>query len=343
MIMIFVVFLSAFFSPLFAESVTAPVSTQDKAATVSQVVKAPPLLPALKVKGFLQTYYSWLEKSSPYSNFEILRARMTLDSKIEEKVTGKIQVDFATTSNILLDAYLNYKPFPFLGFKMGQFKIPFSQEQIDSSAGLPFFHRTNVTSKLAYNYDIGIMAEGRLMHKMIYYGLAVVNGTGRNKSDSNQKKDVVGRVLVSPMTAGGDTPLKNLCIGASVQTGRQPDAGVDDELRNRYGALLKYNYAGFGLQAEYLYQELDRSTSKNIASGWYATVTYQVMSDLMAAMQFEMLDPDRAVEMDGNQAGSIGLDYMLDKIKFQVTYRLKKHETDVNPAKEYYFLTQIKY
>ncbi|MCD4812135.1 OprO/OprP family phosphate-selective porin [bacterium] len=319
-----------------------PVTTET-APKVAPKIPAPVAITDLKVHGFIQAYYAWYEKMNPDSYFEIKRARMTLEGVIARAVKSKIQVDMASATNVLLDAYISYKPFSYLNLKMGQVKIPFSEEQIGSSAKLAVFHRSEATSKLSYNYDLGLMADGKLLGNKIYYGAGVFNGTGRNQADNNDNKDVVGRVVLTPM-AGSGSFLDGLSLGGAVQVGRQPQAGTDEGERTRYGGLLKYAYAGFTLQGEYIYQEKEQvDASKNFASGWYGLATYCVVPELDVAVKFEMYDPDQAVELDGSQVGSIGLNYFFNKMKVQATYRLKKSETDINPIKEFYLMTQIKY
>ncbi|MCK5241093.1 hypothetical protein KAR34_01455 [bacterium] len=318
-----------------APTVTAPAAAPKVPAQVG--------ITDLKIHGYLQTYYSWFEKSNPDSYFEIKRARLTLDGKIAQAVKSKIQIDAASSTNLLLDASISYQPFSFMNLKMGQFKMPFSEEQIGSSAKLDVFHRSEVTSKLSYNYDLGLMAEGKLLKKKIYYGAGVFNGAGRNQADNNDNKDVVGRVVFSPL-AGSGSLLDGFSLGGAFQIGRQPQVGTDEGERNRYGGLLKYTYAGFKLQGEYIYQEKEQvDASKKFASGWYALATYCVIPEMIAAVKFEMYDPNQAIDLDGSQIGSIGLNYFLAKIKIQATYRLKKRETDINPIKEFYLMTQIKY
>lgn len=320
-----------------------------KPASTVATPAAAPKVPAqvditdLKINGFLQTYYAWYEESNPDSYFEIKRVRLTLDGKIAQEVKSKLQIDAASSTNILLDAYISYQPCSFMNLKMGQFKMPFSEEQIGSSAKLDVFHRSEVTSKLSYNYDLGLMAEGKLLKKKIYYGAGVFNGTGRNKADNNDNKDVVGRVVLSPL-AGSGSLLEGLSLGGAVQIGRQPQVGTDEGERNRYGGLLKYTYAGFKLQGEYIYQEKEQvDASKKFASGWYGLATYCVIPEMIAVVKFEMYDPNQAVDLDGSQIGSFGLNYFFNKIKIQATYRLKKRETDINPIKEFYLMTQINY
>lgn len=174
----------------------------------------------LTLHGYLQAYYAWFEHNSGNDTFETRRAFVTLDGKMSDDVSGRIQVDVAASSDILRDAYINFTHFPYTKIKVGQFKVPFSYEWLTSSAELDTIQRALSTTNFSTDRDLGIMLEGETPNKKMYYAAGIFNGTGRNTSDTNENKDFIGRVAMSPFRSGNDVLAGYLSVQVFRQANR---------------------------------------------------------------------------------------------------------------------------
>ena len=171
----------------------------------AQETKTPPPVTtstALTLTGYGQVQYT--TQSAGIDGFTLRRARLALTGEILENLRFKLQVD-ALKSPLLLDAYLDWGFYSAASVRAGQFKIPFSMESQTSSAELDMINRTQVVSKLApgwdigsYGRDIGISLYGKAA--FLEYALAVFNGSGINKTDSDDKKDWAGRLVIHPVS-----------------------------------------------------------------------------------------------------------------------------------------------
>jgi phosphate-selective porin OprO/OprP len=132
-----------------------------------------------------------------------------------------LEYDFAFASG-LRDAYVVATPMPELNVQVGQFKVPFSYEGLLSKKYIDFVERAAVvTSTVSPSRDIGLMASGQLGGKLLQYQLAVMNGTGQNRSDNNGDKDVIGRLVLAPFAGRGPEHLRGLNFGGAVTYGRE--------------------------------------------------------------------------------------------------------------------------
>ena len=130
-------------------------SRADSAASSSPVLMWP-YRP--RISGFLQAGYQYSDTSS---EFFVKRARLSLTGDIVPKFDYKIQFEFAKPR--LVDAYLQYRPFPQFGLRAGQFKIPFSLENTEYGvSAFEFIDYPLALSRLmAFDEVCGLAASGR--------------------------------------------------------------------------------------------------------------------------------------------------------------------------------------
>lgn len=297
----------------------------------------------LKLHGYLQGFYAWHEHDSGDDTFDIRRAFLILDGNISENIDYRVLIDAAASSNILRDAYIKYKHFPYANIKAGQFKIPFSEEWLTSSSTIDTIQRARVVTALSYDRDIGVMLEGKLYDDKFYYATGVFNGAGRNTSDNNENKDFIGRVVFSPFK-GSKNLLDDLSFGASYQIGSQPEIGTNKGNRNRYGSLFKYKYDKFKFQGEYIFQEQEQTDRSGIDSdGWYAMATYRFIPDFQGVLKYEQYDPNRDVPKDREDIITVGCDWYLNEYtKLQANYRYKDEQTE-EANDEFLLQAQVKF
>jgi len=284
----------------------------------------------LEISGFAQVLHRHYKLDSQNDSFSLPRVRLKFDGHAIPELGYRVQIDVAASSDILRDAYIKYTKYPFANLIVGQTFIPFSEEQLYSTASLEFIDRTQVTSTLSYDRDIGVQLLGNVLNKKLSYGAGVFNGSGRNTTDNNDNKDMVARVVISPFK-DNDSLLEGLSLGGAIQYGKQLRSGNTEGDRTVIGALAKYEYSKLKIQSEYLFrtEEQISGLSDKDADGWYVMSAYYLLPKLQGAIRYEQYDPDKDVSRDREDRLTLGLNYFFnDYLKLQANYLFKDEQTE---------------
>jgi phosphate-selective porin OprO and OprP len=234
------------------------------------------------------------------SQFLVRRARLEVNGQFFQWIDLKIESDF-TDSQPLRDVYLDFRFFPELRLRGGQFKAPFSLEELTSDLYIDFVERSLI-NELAPSFDRGVMAYGNIKQGVVSYSLGGFNGTGQNASDNNGDKDVAARLVIAPWKTSDNFWLKGVQLAGNVTWGNesglataqgrteartpnrfvyfaaQPAQGE----RLRYGGDLAWLVGPAGVKFEYDVQTHQRrglgplgsDLDKVTATGWYVSGTY---------------------------------------------------------------------
>jgi phosphate-selective porin OprO/OprP len=253
----------------------------------------------IQLSGYTQVRYQLLEESGKKSGFDIRRARIDIKGSITPWFAYRVQTEFASTVK-LLDAYSDIKIGDYLTITAGQFKIPFSLENLTSSNKLEMIDRSQVVEALAARgkdilgntngRDIGVQIGGTLLKinglPLVEYRLAVFNGSGINVADTaNSNKDFAGRLIL--------TPVKGLSFGGSYYDGfdkvSKPDVKGQSQIRDRIGFEVSYVRTGFSARGEYI-SGRDGVTRR---AGWYFQSGYFVIPQkLQLLARYDIYDPN---------------------------------------------------
>jgi phosphate-selective porin OprO/OprP len=234
------------------------------------------------------------------SQFLVRRARLNLDGRLYRWIGFRIEAEF-TEGVSLKDAYLDLAFFPELRLQAGQFKVPFSLEELTSSRFIDFVERS-IVNELAPSRDRGVMLYGDLMQGAVSYYLGGFNGTGEDTSDNNGDKDLAFRLAFAPFRGSDSFWLKGLQFAGNVTWGNQdgstsaqgrtsartierfrffaPQPTRGDRLR--YGGDLAWLIGPAALKFEYDVQANERNglgpggsnLDDVMATGWYVSGTY---------------------------------------------------------------------
>jgi phosphate-selective porin OprO/OprP len=211
--------------------------------------------------------------ASAPDTFAIRRLRPTLRARIGQLFEIYVNPDFAGGSLALQDAYVDTRVSPALVVRFGKMKTPFGLERLQS-IGNTLFMELALPSALAPNRDVGVQVLGDLAGGVVSYAAAVLNGVpggGSADRDSNNGKDVVGRVTVRPFGKGTRRPASGLTLALAGTTGdhsEQPQAlrtpilmetfaeygsVVSDGRLNRYSPQASYYFKRVGAFGEYIH------------------------------------------------------------------------------------------
>jgi phosphate-selective porin len=213
----------------------------------------------MQIAGFFQPEFGYqFGEEEDMNSFSLRRARVAMFGNIPYDINYYLCLEFSQfilaedqENTGVLDAFITYSRFgPYAKLTLGQYKAPFSLEQNTSCSGLYTIKRSTVVNNLAGpQRDIGLMVSGS-HDDLVKYSLAFMNGTGIATKDNNKAKDIVGRVVVSPMQC--------LSVGGSYRFGKSPplDPGaVDEDERTRFGAEIEFTYADLLVQGEFIQGE----------------------------------------------------------------------------------------
>jgi phosphate-selective porin len=299
-----------------------------------------------RVKGYIQTQFRHFEKEGSNDDFRLRRAYLALEGKVVEDWLYELEVDASASSNILRTVYLRYAGLsPYATLTAGQFKTPLLQEFITSSSAIDTIERSLLTS-MADERDVGVMLDGDLFTKRLYYAAGIFRGTGENVSENNDEKDFAGRLVYSPWANLTDTPLAGFGIGASFQTGEQSGSGSTPEYdRDRYGGLLRYELGDFKFQSEFLRENQDKITGNDLSrKGYYLMSTYKFMPKLQGVLKYEHSDPDGSVADDVQEITTTGANWFFNPyVKLMLNYRFRDDEADSSVKDELFGQLQVKF
>jgi len=275
---------------------------------------------AFKLSGYTQLLYT--AQDAGIDGFSVRRVRFILSGEILKNIRYKIQVD-ALKSPILLEANIDFSLSPNAYFRIGQFKVPFSQENLASSSDLDTVNRSQSEEKMCPGRDIG--SQGRDIGatftgsvSIFDITVGVFNGAGINKADTNEKKDLAGRFLVRPASF--------LTIGASLYDGQySATAGAAAMKRDRTGLEIALLYDVFSVKGEFISAK-DGEVSRD---GWYLQAGYFVLpKKLQGIFKVDSYDKDKNSAGDRSNLWTAGLNWFLsEKIKLQVNFELYKDES----------------
>lgn len=156
---------------------------------------------SLKIKGRVQPFFnfSWVNASDDARpQLEVRRMRITLDGNIHGKnLTYKLQTDFGKGLPTVKDAHLDVRLSGDTWLRFGQWKRPFSRQQISSSSNLEMTDRAITDRAFGAGRDVGIAVRNDYEKSPeIEWTLGVFNGRGEAPA-------LKGTVTVDPMTGMG--------------------------------------------------------------------------------------------------------------------------------------------
>jgi hypothetical protein len=182
----------------------------------------------LKIDGRIHFQYNHTSAAEALlgNTFFIRRARLEIEAKVNDFISGRIQPEFGEGTVGLRDAFVTLNFGPGLRTTFGQFKRPFDVFELTSSSQILVIERaggvrgipgcsgvssvcslSRFTEKLGFSdRDIGVMVDGALGSSGFKYYASITNGRGPNNSiDENATKSYTGRVeyAVSGLRIGG--------------------------------------------------------------------------------------------------------------------------------------------
>ena len=259
------------------------------------------------LSGRLHADYRWFLNDHPSNDtFLIRRARIAADGTLYKYYDYFVEYEMGEGNSRLNDAFMNIRYIPEAQLMFGQFKVPFSLEELHSDNWIDFVERS-LSDNFAPSRDIGIMLHGNISKDLLYYQLGVFNGRKLNLSDVDDQKDVAGRITLAPFSKMDNKFLKGFHIGGAFTTGVEHtttpstdwwryqyktdgqttflqfnDTVAQDGSRNRLGGELAWLVGPVSLKSEYMTLQLNdltfnkkkasfTNTAGYVSLGWFLT------------------------------------------------------------------------
>ncbi len=184
----------------------------------------------LKIGGYVQADARIFTDGKNQGNTDTFLAR-----RVRPIISGTVARDFdfylmpdlagsGGTTPQIIDAYAEYKYFP--GFKVrgGKFKVPFSIESLQPTT-VTNFAELGLPSNLYPNRDVGFQVSGDVLKDRLSYAVGVFNGStdgqATSDTDTNNDKNIAGRIFVQPFKNTAWEDLKGFGIGYAATLGHQ--------------------------------------------------------------------------------------------------------------------------
>jgi phosphate-selective porin OprO/OprP len=345
----------------------------------------------LTLGGLLQTQYEAGDVSAfegrfsdgpneIHDRFRIRRARINITGEFAEQFDFKLEGEYAqsdvgitvrnpngttqvsnTTRTAFggLDLWANWHRFPEFNVKVGQYKAPFGLEQISPDPKLFTLERSQVTSALTPERQIGLQVWGKPLttifpeqKDLLTYAVGIFNGNGRNITiNDNNEYMYVGRLELQALKTKAFNDEVWLKLGANALSSRDEAGTVlspTGNLRvNSDGSLSAYTAAsaaereGYGFDAalhfgpfdfvgEYLSEAFDARTVNGVvplfrdfrAEGYYVQGSYFIIpKKLQLFTKYESFNPGQ-VANDNLSSITGGLNYYIhgDDVKILAHY-----------------------
>ncbi len=182
--------------------------------------------------GYLNTEYRFYKgDGAPSDTFQIRRARFGIQGNYGSQLDYAFLFETASTLTIR-DAYMDFKPWPWLKIMGGQYKLPFSMEVGTADTNVQFAERS-INSVLypdaggAFRAP-GVDIHGDLAGGKAQYWVGIFNGQGLLNLSTTNEVEVTGKVRFSPWKSSSNTWLKGLSFGGAAEHSRSK--GLANEL-----------------------------------------------------------------------------------------------------------------
>lgn len=290
----------------------------------------------ISISGYTQIRYQAIDEKGKKDGFDIHRARIDLNGNFTPYLSYRLMTDFAANPK-LLDAYAEIKLNDYLNITLGQFRVPFSIENLMQIRKFDLIDFSQVVDALVFRSkdvignqngrDIGVQLGGALIkngtNNLVEYRIGVFNGSGINIADTaNKAKDIAVRLVINP--------VKGLSFGASYYNGwgkaiKPASAYIGrSQPHNRFGMEASYTANRLGFRGEYI-QGVDGNTDK---AGWYVLAEYYIIPQkLQIVCKYDTYDPDKSKpdNISTNYVG--GFNYNFNQwSRIQVFYTIRQEE-----------------
>jgi hypothetical protein len=243
------------------------------------------------------------------SSVDLHHAQLQLRAQIGDWLATSLMLDFGSLflgTSILRDAFADLTPTSWLRLRVGQFKVPFSRQQLVPEVRQSFVERALATRAFTFDRDLGAMVEGWFWGGRLLAQFAVTDGVRAGAAVANDNLDLAytARLSASPLgpllLVEGDrvrSRWPRFAIGIAVHYDLMPIVpAVDLDRNGRPDNLAVLSLAveaavrwhGFAVESEYFYRREDAGAGRLALDrhGGFVQATAMIWAGLYAGARY---------------------------------------------------------
>jgi phosphate-selective porin OprO/OprP len=252
------------------------------------------------------------EPGQSVGSFRLRNVKTKLEGWIySERLNVELQMNWAelgdTPADALEDLEFDYELLTGdrLHVKFGQFKVPFSRQQMTSSERQQFTDRSVVANEFGRGRDQGIEVWGLLARERLEWRAGIFNGNGQTKQrNDNRFYQYDARVTFQPWgphsLAESDLESKDhpiVAVSVNVENSNESGATADLDSARRvlgFDGMLKYRGV-FATTEVYARRLTPEELESYRSDGWFAQLGYCFGRRLELAARYGTWDPTAEV------------------------------------------------
>ena len=235
-----------------------------------------------QVSGYLQFRFSD-DQAKSASTFAVRRARLNVAGPLSPKASYKVQLQLDKDSGeevALREAYIDLMTGKDSRLRAGQAKLPIGYELPESSSDRLEPERALMMDRLFPDQrDIGVQWRVQAGADGPAFDLGLVNGSGINTSDTNDRKD---------LAASAHLPFSWGSAAVAAYDGRTGSGDTAQE-KDRLAAGLEIGKKKTRLRGEYI---VGRDLGEDVL-GWYTRLSQQVGKKNTLYLKYDLFDENR--------------------------------------------------
>jgi phosphate-selective porin OprO/OprP len=165
----------------------------------------------------LLDYRAYQSDAAPPSTFLLRRARLKVEGTLFKNYEYEVETELTDSETALRDGYVNINYHPGIQVKLGQFKIPFSQEELISTKWLEFIENASLNN-LVPGRSPGFQVHGELFGGVLEYQTGFFNGLGKLSINTSNTPELYVRSRLTPFRS--NDLLSGFSFGGALGRGR---------------------------------------------------------------------------------------------------------------------------
>jgi hypothetical protein len=278
-----------------------------------------------QISGYLQFRFTD-DQAKPASNFSLRRARLNVAGPVSAKASYKLQLQLDKDSgkNVALrDAYIDIATGATFRLRAGQAKLPFGYELPESSAERFEPERALVLDMLFPDQrDIGLQWRGQAKSDAPIFDIGVVNGTGLNAADDNDRKNVF---------ASAHVPFSDGSAALFIYHGRN-GTGADTYDKKLLGAG-----AEIGKKTRFRSEYITGKDQGEDVLGWYAGLAQQMTKAGTMFVRYDYFDENRDRPDDLFRRWNVGWVEQVDpRVRLTLSWETRRVGSDFSEYSDFH-------